>query len=39
MVHYLAAISDYISGWQWLLIILLIGLIVAFFVIRKRQNR
>ena len=31
--------SDIISWWQWLLLIVLIGLIVAFVMIRKKQNR
>lgn len=25
--------------WQWLLVLVLIGLIVAFVMIRKKQNR
>ena len=30
---------EYVSWWQWLLLLVLIGLIVAFVMIRKKQNR
>ena len=30
---------SFLEGYQWLLLILLIALIAAFVVIRKKQNR
>ena len=30
---------EYVSWWQWLLLLVLIGLIVAFVMLRKKQNR
>ena len=32
-------LAQMLSGFQWLLVILLIALIAAFIVIRKKQNR
>lgn len=30
---------EYVSWWQWLLLLVLIGLIIAFVMMRKKQNR
>jgi hypothetical protein len=30
---------DFLSPMQWVLVLLLIGLIAAFVIIRKKQNR
>jgi hypothetical protein len=32
-------LAQLLSGFQWILVILLIALIAAFVVIRKKQNR
>lgn len=34
----LSAISDYVSWWQWLLVLVLVGLIVLWVFIRKNQQ-
>lgn len=37
MEHMIAALSDYIHGWQWAAIIALIVLIVIWIVLRRKQ--
>jgi hypothetical protein len=36
---FLAQDEPFLTGTQWILIILLVALIAAFVVIRKKQNR
>lgn len=33
----LGAVSDYVSWWQWILLVFLIGLLIFYWQYRKRQ--